>query len=93
MRELLLTAATLAAIAAVPTVASAQTNTVGGAATGAIVGGVVGGPPGAVVGGVIGGTVGASTEPRYYRGDDRYYAPAVRHCWRDEFGRRICAYR
>jgi YMGG-like Gly-zipper len=93
MRKLLLTAVALAGIAAVPAVANAQANTLGGAATGAVVGGVVGGPPGAVVGGIIGGTVGASSEPRYYRGDDRYYAPAVRNCWRDEFGRRVCAYR
>lgn len=101
MRKLLISAATLAAIAIVPTVANAQANTVGGAVGGAVVGGAVGGPPGAVVGGIIGGTVGASTEPRYprYGSDDRYWVepdapgPAVRSCWHDDYGRRVCGYR
>src|SRR5258707_3685432 len=45
MRKLLLTAATLAIIAGVPTIASAQENTIGGAATAATIAGVVAGLP------------------------------------------------
>ena len=94
MRKLLITAATLVAVAAVPTVASAQANTAAGVAVGAGAGALIGGPPGAVVGGIIGGTVGATTEPRVIVRDDRYWVePRTRVCWLDSFGRRMCELR
>jgi hypothetical protein len=61
MRKIIIAAVSLAALAGLPIVASAQ-ETVTGAAGGAAAGAVVGGPVGAVVGGVIGGTVGAASE-------------------------------
>ena len=61
MRKMLLVTVSLAALAAVPSVAAAQ-ETMTGAAGGAVAGAVVGGPVGAVVGGAIGGTVGAAAE-------------------------------
>lgn len=51
-----------AAIAAVPTFASAQSTTAQGAASGAAAGGQVGGPVGAIVGGTVGAAVGAAVE-------------------------------
>jgi hypothetical protein len=51
-----------AAIAAVPTLANAQSTTGQGAASGAAAGGQVGGPVGAIVGGTVGAAVGAAAE-------------------------------
>ena len=51
-----------AAIAAVPTLASAQSTTAQGAADGARTGGELGGPVGAIVGGTVGAAVGAAVE-------------------------------
>jgi len=92
MRKMILAAATLAALAAMPAGANAQSATVGGAlvgaGTGAVIGGAVGGGRGAAVGAVVGGTtgaaIGASAEPRYRR---------ARHCWINRYGERVCRYR
>jgi hypothetical protein len=51
-----------AAVAAVPTLANAQSTTGQGAASGAAAGGQVGGPVGAIVGGTVGAAVGAAVE-------------------------------
>lgn len=61
MRKIMIAAVSFAALAGLPTLASAQ-EAVTGAAGGAVAGAVVGGPVGAVVGGVVGGTVGAASE-------------------------------
>jgi hypothetical protein len=93
MRKLLITAATIGALAAIPSVATAQVNTAAGVAVGAGTGALIGGPPGAIVGGIIGGTVGATTEPRavYYAHPPRVYVePRYRECWRDHWGRLFC---
>ena len=52
----------VAAVAAVPTFANAQSTTGEGAARGAATGGQVGGPVGAIVGGTVGAAVGAAVE-------------------------------
>ena len=93
MRKLLITLATVAALAGAATVANAQVNTATGVAVGAGTGFLIAGPPGAVVGAIIGGGVGVTTEPRHVYYQDRVYVqpgPASRSCWRDEFGRRVC---
>lgn len=51
-----------AAIAAIPTLANAQSTTGQGAASGAAAGGQIGGPVGAIVGGTVGAAVGAAVE-------------------------------
>ena len=73
MRKAMITFASLAALVALPTVASAQDPAAGGAAagmatgavTGAIVGGPVGAAVGAVAGGAIGGAAGSASTPAY----------------------------
>jgi hypothetical protein len=107
MRKVLMSAAALAVLAAVPTAASAQVATATGVAIGAGTGFAIGGPPGAVIGGIIGGSVGATAEPRGYvyvyeepvyaapraRVVERQYLyPAERYCWRDAWGT-YCEYR
>ena len=63
MKKLLLTMTAVAALAALPTFASADPDAAGNAAAGAAVGAgvgfAVGGPVGAAVGAGVGGTVGA----------------------------------
>jgi hypothetical protein len=96
MRKFLIGAATVAALAAIPTAASAQASTATGVAVGAGTGFAIGGPPGAVIGGVIGGSVGAAHEPRVYYVEPRaqvYVQTPRRVCWRDDWGRRFCEYR
>jgi uncharacterized protein YcfJ len=91
MRKMILAAATLAALAMMPTGANAQSSTIGGAivgaGTGAVIGGAVGGGRGAAVGAVVGGTtgaaIGAQAEPGY-----RHH----RHCWHNRFGELRCRY-
>lgn len=94
MRKLFITAAILAAVAALPTFAYAQANTATGVVVGAGTGAIIAGPPGAIVGGIIGGTVGAANEPRVV--EERVYvspyAESERVCWRDDWGRRFCRY-
>lgn len=52
----------VAAVAAAPAFANAQSTTGQGAASGAATGGQVGGPVGAIVGGTVGAVVGAAAE-------------------------------
>ena len=96
MRKTLFALAAVAALATMPTGASAQ-NAVGGAivgaGAGAVIGGAVGGgrgaAAGAVVGGVTGAAIGAQADGRYhYRG--RYYHH--RDCWRTRHGNLRCRY-
>jgi hypothetical protein len=97
MRKALFVVAALAALAAMPTGASAQNNALGGAivgaGVGAGVGAAVGGGRGAAVGAAVGATtgaaVGAQADGRYYYGD-RYYHH--RECWRNHNGRLRCRY-
>ncbi|HEY7457245.1 MAG TPA: hypothetical protein VH765_00685 [Xanthobacteraceae bacterium] len=98
MRKFLIGAATVAALAAIPTAASAQAATATGVAVGAGTGFAIGGPPGAVIGGVIGGSVGAAhepvyVEPRAYVATRTYVYPSERVCWRDAWNRTFCEYR
>lgn len=63
MRKTLITAASFAALAILPSVATAQDAAAGaatGATAGAITGAIVGGPIGAAVGAGVGGTMGAA---------------------------------
>jgi hypothetical protein len=95
MRKTIFALVALAALAAMPTGASAQ-NAVGGAligaGVGAGVGAAVGGGRGAAVGAVVGATtgaaVGAQADGRYYYGH-RYYHH--RECWRHH-GHLRCRY-
>jgi hypothetical protein len=59
-----ITIAVLTAVLAVPSLAFAQDNTVGGAVGGAAVGTAVGGPVGAVVGAGVGAIVGSTLPPQ-----------------------------
>ena len=95
MRKFMLSAATVAALAALPTAALAQASTATGAAVGAGTGFAIGGPPGAVIGGIIGGGVGAAHEPRHYPHAHvyGYHQPRERVCWEDRRGRTFCEYR
>ena len=95
MRNALLGFASLAALAAFPSLASAQEGAAAGAAAGAVTGGVVGGPVGAVVGGAVGATAGAAADPN--RGSSTTVvreAPAPttseRTCVRDAAGNETC---
>lgn len=96
MRKFLISAATIAALAALPTAAFAQASTATGAAVGAGTGFAIGGPPGAVIGGIIGGGIGAAHEPVYVVPHARahvYYGEPRRVCWKDRRNRTVCDYR
>ncbi len=84
MRKMILVVATLAALAAMPAGANAQSSTIGGAMIGAGTGAVIGGAVGAVVGGTTGAAIGANAEPRYRH---------ARRCWINRYGERVCRYR
>ena len=98
MRKTLLAAAAVAALIAVPGIASADPDSAGNAAAGAAVGAgvgfAVGGPVGAAVGAGVGGTVGAGSTPPRAREEVIVHerAPAVRerNCVRDSFGNVSC---
>jgi uncharacterized protein YcfJ len=97
MRKTLFALATLAALAAMPTGATAQNNVVGGAlvgaGVGAGVGAAVGGGRGAAIGAAVGATtgaaVGAQADGRYHY-SGRYYEH--RECWRNNRGKLRCRY-
>ena len=97
MRKTLFALVALASLAVMPTGASAQNNTVGGAligagvgaGVGAAVGGGRGAAAGAVIGGVTGAAVGAQADGRYYY-RSRYYHH--RECWRTRHGNLRCRY-
>ena len=63
MRHILALSLSLAALALVPVVANAASDTATGAVGGAVTGAIVGGPVGAVVGGVIGAVIGSAVTP------------------------------
>ena len=94
MRKMLLTMTAVAALAALPTIASADPDAAGNAAAGAAVGAgvgfAVGGPVGAAVGAGVGGTVGAGAPQSRDRDEvviERGRAPVrERNCTRDSCG-------
>jgi hypothetical protein len=99
MRKVLLTMTAIAALAALPTIASADPESAGNAAAGAAVGAgvgfAVGGPIGAAVGAGVGGTVGAGAPHEHYRDRDvviehRRAPVRERTCTRDSFGNSVC---
>jgi hypothetical protein len=97
MRKTIMAAAAIAALFAVPTLASAQ-DAAAGAATGAAVGAgagfLLGGPVGAAIGAGVGGTVGAGAAAD--RREERVIVeePAAnvreRSCVRDSAGNESC---
>ena len=96
MKKFLLTMSAVAALATLPTIASADpdaaSNAAAGAAVGAGVGFVVGGPVGAAVGAGVGGTVGAG-QPQRDREvviEDRRTPVRERSCTRDSAGNTVC---
>ena len=96
MRKLFLTMTAVAALAALPTMASADPDAAGSAAAGAAVGAgvgfAVGGPVGAAVGAGVGGTVGAGqARDRDEVVIERDRAPVrERSCVRDSAGNTTC---
>ena len=97
MKKLLLTMTAVAALAALPTLASADPDAAGNAAAGAAVGAgvgfAVGGPIGAAVGAGVGGTVGAGQSQGRHRDEVivRERAPVrERSCTRDSMGNSVC---
>jgi hypothetical protein len=96
-KKLLLTMTAVAALAALPTIASADpdaaANAAVGAGVGAGVGFAVGGPVGAAVGAGVGGTVGAGSPQARDRDEVviRDRAPVhERSCVRDSAGNSVC---
>jgi hypothetical protein len=95
---MVLAAAAVAALIAVPSIASADPDSAGNAAAGAAVGAgvgfAVGGPSGAAVGAGVGGTVGAGSTPPRAREEvivhERGPAVRERNCVRDSFGNVSC---
>jgi hypothetical protein len=98
MKKLLLTMTAVAALAALPSIASADpdaaANSAAGAAVGAGVGFAVGGPIGAAVGAGVGGTVGAGAPQARDRDDvvieHRREPIRERTCTRDAYGNSVC---
>jgi hypothetical protein len=97
MKKLLLTMTAVAALAALPGIASADpdaaANSAAGAAVGAGVGFAVGGPVGAAVGAGVGGTVGAGAPQARDRDDvviERREPVRERSCTRDSYGNSVC---
>jgi hypothetical protein len=97
MKKLLLTMTAVAALATVPTLASADPDAAGNAAAGAAVGAgvgfAVGGPVGAAVGAGVGGTVGAGapqTRERDVVIEERRAPVRERTCTRDSAGNSVC---
>ena len=98
MKKLLLTMTAVAALAALPTFASADPDAAGNAAAGAAVGAgvgfAVGGPVGAAVGAGVGGTVGAGQPQARERGEvvieERRAPVRERSCTRDSAGNSVC---
>jgi hypothetical protein len=98
MKKSLLTITAVAALAALPNIASADPDAAGnaaaGAALGAGVGFAVGGPVGAAIGAGVGGTVGAGQPQARERDEvviERDRAPVrERSCVRDSAGNSVC---
>jgi phage tail tape-measure protein len=99
MRESIIGLAAVAALFALPNVASAtDAGAAAGATTGAVAGAIVGGPVGAVIGAGVGGVVGgAATGPNPPTTgsvvvEERVPAPATREqtCVQDAMGNRTC---
>jgi len=96
MKKTLIAATALAALIALPTIASADPQSAGDAATGAAVGAgtgfLIGGPVGAAVGAGVGGTVGAAASPPREKVIIDGRGPPVRErsCVRDAMGNVVC---
>jgi hypothetical protein len=98
MKKTLIALGTVAALAVVPNVASADPDAAGNAAAGAAVGAgvgfAVGGPVGAAVGAGVGGTVGAGVSPdrreEVIIEHERRAPVRERSCARDSFGNVVC---
>jgi hypothetical protein len=96
MRKFLLTMSAVAALATLPTIASADPDAAGNAAAGAAVGAgvgfAVGGPVGAAVGAGVGGTVGAGQPQRDREVVIEHQRAPVRErsCTRDSLGNTVC---
>jgi hypothetical protein len=96
MKKLLLTMTAVAALAALPNIASADPDAAGNAAAGAAVGAgvgfAVGGPVGAAVGAGVGGTVGAGQPQRDRDVVIEHDRRPVREksCVRDSLGNTTC---
>ena len=97
MKKFLLTMSAVAALATLPTIASADPDAAGNAAAGAAVGAgvgfAVGGPVGAAVGAGVGGTVGAGSPQRDREEvviEDRRAPVRERSCTRDSLGNTVC---
>jgi hypothetical protein len=97
MKKFLLTMTAVAALAALPGIASADpdaaANSAAGAAVGAGVGFAVGGPIGAAVGAGVGGTVGAGAPQARDRDEvviERREPVRERSCTRDSNGNSVC---
>ena len=78
MRRYLIAAASVAALLALPSLASAQNNTMTGAVGGAVTGAIVGGPVGAVVGGAVGATVGSAADANQQQNSTVVVEPSAR---------------
>lgn len=96
MKKLFLTISAVAALAVLPSIASADPDAAGNAAAGAAVGAgvgfAVGGPIGAAVGAGVGGTVGAGAPQRDREVViERERRPVrERSCVRDSLGNTVC---
>jgi len=97
MKKLILTMTAVAALAVLPTMASADpdaaNNAAAGAAVGAGAGFLLGGPVGAAVGAGVGGTVGAGTANERDRDvviEHRREPVRERACERDSMGNTTC---
>jgi hypothetical protein len=96
MKKLLVTMSAVAALAVLPSMASADPDAAGSAAAGAAVGAgvgfAVGGPIGAAVGAGVGGTVGAGAARDREVVIERERRPEVRErsCVRDSLGNTVC---
>ena len=94
MRKLFLTMTAVAALATLPTIASADPDAAGNAAAGAAVGAGVGFAVGAAAGAGVGGTVGAGAPQARERDEvviEQRRAPVrERSCVRDSAGNSVC---
>lgn len=94
-----LAAASIAALFALPTIATAQEGTAAGVATGAVTGAIVGGPVGAAIGAGVGGVAGGVAEQNAKANQNNVYvvpeagvtgSVSTQTCVQDAYGNRSC---